>query len=159
MNKSSKITLIVITVIFIGLTVWRVVDWSVRQREQSKQQVVSVQLVGPALVKAGEFDENLYKMNVNRVSGNVDELSFRALYFDDESYRMLYKEGAHTLKFTFEQCEGTFDITIVGNAEMPKADTTAGQNFAFIIISAVILLAVVAVLVIVIVRAVKRKRA
>ncbi len=154
MNKSSKIILLIVTAFFVAITAWRVVVWSTRQSEQSKRQVVEISLVGPDTVDAGEFDESQYKLTVKRVDQTVGQENFYKAYLDESSYKMLYEEGEHTIVFTYESCRGTFDITVVGNAEMPVSEVNV-----FIILPIVIgSVFVVTVIVVIIVVAVQRKR-
>ena len=154
MNKSSKIILLIVTVFFVAITAWRVVVWSTRQSEQSKRQVVEIALVGPDAVEAGKFDESQYKLTVKRVDQTVGQENFYKAYLDESSYKMLYEEGEHTIVFTYENCRGTFDIKVVGNAEMPVSEVNV-----FIILPIVIgSVFVITVIVVIIVVAVQRKR-
>lgn len=157
MNKSSKILLLIVTIAFVGLTAWRVVDWSIRQSEQSKKQVVEITLVGPDTVDAGKFDESEYKLSVKRVDQSVTQENFYLAYLDDKSYKLLFEEGLHTIEFTYENCRGTFDVTVVGNADVPKPEVNVWIILPIVIGSVFILTVVVVIVVVIVQRNGKKK--
>ena len=109
MNKASKITLLVVTILFIGITAWRVIALI----SESNPLVGRIELIGPAEVAAGRFDENNYIIKAYLGDGTEKEVKFRAVYFDDESYNNLSVVGTHILTFTYENCRGTFELTVI----------------------------------------------
>ena len=157
MNKSSKIILLIVTIAFVGITAWRVVAWSTRQSEQSKRQVVEISLVGPDTVDAGEFDESQYKLTVKRVDQSVGQENFYKGYLDENSYKMLFEEGEHTIAFTYENCRGTFDITVVGNAEVPVSEVNVWIILPIVIGSVFVLTVIVVIIVVIVQRKRKNK--
>ena len=154
MSKSSKIILLVLTVAFVGITVWRVVDWSIRQREASLKQVVEITLSGPDEIEAGKFDESAYTMTIKHVDGSTEDKAFYAVYFDDASYKALFEGGEHTLGFTYENCAGTFDVTVIGDAEAPER---AANVWVILLIIAGVVIVVAAVTVAVLILIGKRR--
>ena len=113
MNKSSKITLLIVTIIFVVLTAWRVIVLV----SKTEPLVGKIELIGPNEVTVGSFDENDYKIKAYLGDGTDKEAKFRTVYLDDKSYESLSVVGTHTLTFTYENCRGTFEITILPKPE------------------------------------------
>lgn len=108
MNKSSRITLLIVTLLFVGITVWRVVALV----SQKNDPVGKIELSGPTEVAVGEFNEKDYVLKAYYADGTVKEVAFYSAFFEDASFLSLSEVGTHTLYFTFENCRGSFEITI-----------------------------------------------
>lgn len=109
MEKSRKISLFIVTAIFVAIVIWRMVVMF-----SDKQVLVGeVILEGPSVVKVGEFDQSKYKMLV-KYSDKTDAYKpFYKAYIKQEDQQKLEKIGKHTITFTYEQCSATFEIEII----------------------------------------------
>lgn len=109
MDKSKKISLIIVTILFAAIAVWKTVDLL----SEKHTSVEDISLEGPAVVKLGEFDETKYKIKVTYSDKTQEEKPFYKAFIQQEDLHKLEEEGKHTFTFTYERCVGTFEIEIV----------------------------------------------
>lgn len=109
MEKSRKISLFIVTAIFVAIIVWKMVAML------TDKQVLVGQIVleGPSVVKVGEFDESKYKLLVKYSDKTEGYKPFYKAYIKQEDQEKLDKVGKHTITFTYEQCSATFEIEII----------------------------------------------
>lgn len=109
MDKSRKISLLIVTVLFIGVVVWRMVAML------GDKQVLAGEIVleGPAVVKVGEFNQSDYKLLVKYSDKTEEYKPFLKAYIKQDDQQKLNEVGKHTITFTYEKCVGTFEIEII----------------------------------------------
>ncbi len=109
MEKSRKISLFIVTTIFVAIVIWRMVAML-----SDKQVLVGeIVLEGPSVVKVGEFDQSKYKLLVKYSDKTQDYKPFYKAYIKQEDQLKLDQVGKHTITFTYEKCSATFEIEIV----------------------------------------------